>query len=161
MIVGLHHIAIASKDMARLSGFYCELFGLEVLYGSGWKRGNAQIDSLVGLKDSAADYVVLGAGDFRLEIFQYHSPEGAEADSERPVCDSGITHMCLQVSDIDGEYDRLVRAGMRFHSPPLAAAAGQRHRAIYGRDPDGNVIELIEILVADHPFGVRVTGAAV
>jgi catechol 2,3-dioxygenase-like lactoylglutathione lyase family enzyme len=153
MIVGFHHVAIATRDLARLSRFYCGQFGLEVLYQGGWQRGNAGIDAMVGLKDSSADLVVLGAGAFRLEIFQYHTPAGREAEADRPVCDSGITHLCMQVSDIDGEYARLSRAGMRFHCPPASAAAGQRHRATYGRDPDGNVIELIEILAADHPFG--------
>lgn len=153
MIVRFHHVAIATKDLARLSRFYCDQFGLQVLYRGAWKIGSAGIDAMVGLPDSSADLAVLGAGAFRLEIFQYHTPAGREPDAERPVCDSGITHLCMQVTDIDDEYARLSRAGMRFHCPPAPATAGQRHRATYGRDPDGNVIELIEILTADHPFG--------
>ena len=156
MITGLHHVAIASKDLARLARFYCEQFGMAELYRGAWQPGNTSTDALVGLKDSSADFVVLGAGSFRLEIFQYHTPAGRAADADRPVCDSGITHLCMQVTDIDGEYARLTRAGMRFHCPPAPLAAGQRHRATYGRDPDGNVIELIEILAADHPFGTPV-----
>ena len=36
---------------------------------------------------------------------------------------------------------------MRFHVPPPAAAdMGGQIRATYGRDPDGNVVELQEIL---------------
>lgn len=153
MIAGFHHVAIATRDLARLSRFYCEQFGLQVLYQGAWQRGNTGIDAMVDLPDSSADLVVLGTGAFRLEIFQYHTPAGRQPEADRPVCDSGITHLCMQVTDIDGEYARLIRAGMRFHCPPQPVAAGQRHRATYGRDPDGNVIELIEILAPDHPFG--------
>lgn len=156
MIVGFHHVAIATRDLERLSRFYCEQFGLKVLYRGAWQPGNVGLDAMVGLQASSADLVVLSAGGFHLEIFQYHTPAGREADANRPVCDSGITHFCMQVADIDGEYARLSRAGMRFHCPPAPANAGQRHRATYGRDPDGNVIELIEILAADHPFGTPV-----
>lgn len=161
MINGLHHIAIATQDMARLSTFYCDLFGFAVLYRGQWKQGNTAIDALVGLQNSAADYEVLGIGDFRIELFQYRSPVGQRPDPQRPVCDSGITHMCLQVKDIEIEFTRLQRAGMRFHAPPSVVAPGQRHRAVYGRDPDGNVIELIEILVADHPFGHQIPKSSV
>ena len=41
------------------------------------------------------------------------------------------------------EYDRLVAAGMRFHCLPVTMG---RQRATYGRDPDGNVVELLEDL---------------
>ena len=58
----------------------------------------------------------------------------------RPVCDHGITHLALQVSDIEAEHQRLADAGMFFHCPP-----GEQIRAIYGRDPDGNVVELMEV----------------
>ncbi|HJP36347.1 MAG TPA: VOC family protein, partial [Gammaproteobacteria bacterium] len=65
------------------------------------------------------------------------------AEARRPVCDHGITHLCLQVSDIDAEYERLKAAGMVFHCPPQAV--GDAIHATYGRDPDGNVVELLEI----------------
>jgi hypothetical protein len=47
------------------------------------------------------------------------------------------------VTDIDAEYERLKAAGMVFHCPPQAAGKG--FRATYGRDPDGNVVELLEV----------------
>ena len=67
---------------------------------------------------------------------------GKAGDPNRPVCDQGITHICLQVTDIDAEYARLSAAGMRFHCAPQTAPG--LCRATYGRDPDGNIVELIE-----------------
>ena len=71
----------------------------------------------------------------------------------RPVSDHGITHICLDVTDLDGEYDRLAAAGMTFHCPPQRI--GDDVKTTYGRDPDGNVIELQEILSSDSPIALK------
>ena len=96
---------------------------------------------------------MLRGGNLYLEVFQYVSPEGRPGDPDRPVSDHGYTHFCLDVVDIDAEHERLSAAGMRFPNPPPPAGAvgGGAIRAIYGRDPDGNVIELQEILDPDYP----------
>jgi predicted enzyme related to lactoylglutathione lyase len=65
----------------------------------------------------------------------------------------GITHVCLDVTDLDAEYARLKAAGMTFHCPPQAI--GMDVRTTYGRDPDGNVIELQEVLSAESPIALR------
>ena len=57
--------------------------------------------------------------------------------------------VCIEVVDIDAEYARLTAAGMRFNSPPISSPddvdkAGLKVRVTYGRDPDGNSIELLE-----------------
>ena len=64
-------------------------------------------------------------------------------DPNRPVCDHGITHIAFEVDDLDAEYDRLKAAGMRFHCPPQNLGVS---RVTYGRDPDGNVLELWQSL---------------
>ena len=72
------------------------------------------------------------------------SPTPRQAN--RAVNEHGITHICLQVRDIHSEYERLQAAGMSFHCPPQAQDTGF---VTYGRDPDGNVVELLEFTQAD------------
>jgi catechol 2,3-dioxygenase-like lactoylglutathione lyase family enzyme len=103
---------------------------------------------MTGLRGSAARAVMLRLGDSYLEIFEYASPEPAPLDPDRPVCDHGITHVCLQVEDLHAEYGRMKAAGMRFHSDPLTQDSGY---VVYGRDPDGNVVELIEFTDTGRP----------
>ena len=147
MIRGVHHVAVATGDLDRLVGFYRDLFGFEVASQGGWDAGSPVVDSIVGLPGSAARTAVLRAGNLYIEVFEYSSPQGRPGDPDRPVSDHGYTHFCIDVTDIDAEYARLAAAGMRFHGPPAPAAdMGGQIRAIYGRDPDGNVIELQEIL---------------
>ena len=58
------------------------------------------------------------------------------------VSRSVLDHFCLQMTDIDAEHARLKAAGMVFHCLPQARSG---LRVTYGRDPDGNVIELLEV----------------
>lgn len=153
MLLGFHHLAIATADLDRLSAFYCDLLDFSVVHRGSWAMGSHEIDDMVGLKQSSARFAVLRCSNAYLEIFEYHSPKGRPGDVNRPVCDHGYTHFCLAVREIDAEYERLTAAGMRFHCRPHNGP-GKPQRAAYGRDPDGNVIELIEILAEQHPFGI-------
>ena len=69
----------------------------------GWEGSEAD-DAIVGLKNSSAIGCMLAAGNAYLEIFEYQNPKPKPQDPKRPVCDVGITHFCLDVIDIDGEY---------------------------------------------------------
>jgi catechol 2,3-dioxygenase-like lactoylglutathione lyase family enzyme len=143
MIHGIHHTAISTGDMARALRFYRDLLGFKEVFSTSWEVGTESVDQLVGLRDSSAQVVMLQAGNTCIELFQYATPSPKPGEENRPVCDHGITHLCLQVSDVDAEYGRLLAAGMRFHCPPLGRSG---LRVTYGRDPDGNVVELLEVL---------------
>ena len=149
MIIGMHHVAIAVIDLERMLAFYRDIAGFRVVHEGAWQPGNARIDALTGLHDSSAGFVVLHGGNCYLELFQYSSPTPRPNDPDRPVSDAGITHVCLVSDDIDAEYRRMGDAGIRFHAPPGPPGA---MRATYGRDPEGNVFELIAFGGGDHPF---------
>lgn len=151
MIQGIHHVAISTGNLERLVAFYCDLLGFELACRGGWPQGTPEVDAVVGLKNSAARTVMLRSRDFYLEIFEFSAPAARAADPNRPVCDHGYTHFCLAVSDLDAEHQRLSAAGVQFHCAP-ARKEGKAQRAAYARDPDGNVIELLEILTEPHPF---------
>ena len=68
------------------------------------------------------------------------------------MSDAGLTHIAIAVDDIDAEFTRMSEAGVRFHCPPGPKGP---YRATYGRDPEGNVFELIEISDPTHPFALR------
>ena len=69
------------------------------------------------------------------------NPAPKAAGPKRPVNDHGYTHICLQVSDIASEYERLKGAGMTFNAEPVDLGG---ETCAYGRDPFGNVIEILE-----------------
>jgi catechol 2,3-dioxygenase-like lactoylglutathione lyase family enzyme len=147
MINRIQHAAISTPDMERSLAFYRDLLGFEVLSDATWERGSRASENaqqIMDLEDVSVRAIMLRVGDTLLELFEYDSPTPAPGDRNRPVCDHGITHICLDVTDMAAEYERLEGAGMRFHCPPMQL--GRSTKVTYGRDPDGNVIELYERL---------------
>jgi catechol 2,3-dioxygenase-like lactoylglutathione lyase family enzyme len=151
MIRGIHHTAISTSDLERSLRFYRDLLGFEQVFESEWDRGTEAADKITGLKDSAARLVMLKAGNACIELFEYSSPRARPSEPTRPACDHGITHLCLDVRDIQAEYDRLRAAGMVFHCPPQHLG---NVSATYGRDPDGNIVELLEVKDASNPIAL-------
>ncbi len=142
MIHGINHVAISTPDIERLRAFYTDLLGFEEVFRLNWDVGHRELDAITGLRDSSARIVMLKCGNACIELFEYATPEPKAGDANRPVNDHGITHLCLEVSDIEAEHARLEAAGMRFHCAPQALGD---IRATYGRDPDGNVVELLQV----------------
>jgi glyoxylase I family protein len=98
---------------------------------------------------------VLRAKNVMLEIIEYIFPRGERQPKE--PWQRGYAHFCVDVTDIDGEYERLKALGMTFHgTPPPRGAIDVR--AIYGRDPEGNIIELQEIFSTSSPFYLDTIG---
>lgn len=134
--------------MGRFIDHYERWFGFERCGSGGWEAGNERIDRMTGLKDSAARYAMIRRGNLYIEVFQFNAPA---SDAVRPrMCDHGITHLCLYSDDVMADYERLKGLGMHFNCPPGGSAAT---RATYGRDCDGNVVELLQIVDERCGFG--------
>jgi catechol 2,3-dioxygenase-like lactoylglutathione lyase family enzyme len=150
-ITGIHHVAISTPDAERLLEFYRDLLGMRVVYDQTWPVGTAKADAITGLSGSSARQLLLRCGNAYVELFEFRAPEARPGDPDRPVCDHGVTHLCLDVEDLDGEYERLSEAGVRFHCEPQdlgPLGPGVSVRTTYARDPDGTVVELQELTPA-------------
>jgi catechol 2,3-dioxygenase-like lactoylglutathione lyase family enzyme len=142
VIGGIHHASITTANLDRLAAFYRDTLGFSEVLVTEWSAGNGAADAIFGLRDTAVRMVMLRAGNAFLELFEFIDPKGAPANPGRRVNDCGITHICVAVDDIDAEYARLTAAGMVFNAAPQDAPG--LCRATYGRDPDGNIIELMQ-----------------
>ena len=91
----------------------------------------------------------------RDELFEFTHPIPQPANLHRPVCDHGITHFCLQVESIDVAYTKLQEAGVLLHCEPKLFG---NMKALYARDPDGNVFELLECCPCNGKFMKLMTG---
>ena len=139
MIRGIHHVAVHVRDLERMIGFYRDAFGFEVVGEEFSWRDNVTIDQILDVPGSAARGAMLRAGNCYLELFQFSAPEPISARPLLPF-DRGYTHFCVDVVDIEREYERLKALGMTFgHPRPVDAG---HVKSVYGRDPEGNVIEL-------------------
>jgi catechol 2,3-dioxygenase-like lactoylglutathione lyase family enzyme len=144
MINGVHHVSLATADMARCLHFYRDLIGLSVLGEGHTQPGNTWFEKVVGLQGAQVHSASLRAGNVLVEVFQYKQPAPGRGPVPR-ACDVGIRHICFDVTDIQAEYERLKAAGVEFISEPQTMGS-HGVKAVYARDPDNNIVELQEIL---------------
>jgi glyoxylase I family protein len=139
MVRGIHHVAVHVRDLDRMVKFYREAFGFE-LVGEQFSWSNSEfIDRIVDVPGSAARGAMLRAGSCYMELFQYSAPEPSSTRPLQPY-DKGYTHFCVDVTDIEQEYQRLKTLGISF-SQPAPIDVGHV-KSIYGRDPEGNLVEI-------------------
>ena len=122
--------------------FYRDLLGLEVV-------DDADIDEeemakFLGLERAEIRAVMLSPnGDAPyLELFEFRSGTEGQAVGTRPD-QAGSTHPCFRVEDIQAEFERMSKAGVRFTRPPMEIDAGpfEGQWILYGYDPDGAIVE--------------------
>jgi catechol 2,3-dioxygenase-like lactoylglutathione lyase family enzyme len=142
MFVGIHHTALSTPDLDRLVAFYREGFDFDLEFDFPWDEQNEAFRKTHALPETAGRVVMISNGSSRLEIFEYTKPAPRPDIPERANADLGISHFCFQVTDLEKEVERLARLGMRFQSAPVEQTPTIVN--CYGRDPDGNLIELIE-----------------
>lgn len=138
MIRGLNHIGISVSNLERSIEFYREMFGMQVAVER--RFGEEAYDRILALKHAVGRVTLLKGHQIQIELFEFIRPQPKTRDKHRPVCDHGISHFCVEVSDIHSEYRRMCAAGAVFHSEPVNFSGSAF--ATYGRDPDGNVFEL-------------------
>jgi len=139
MIRGVHHVSVHVRDLDRMIQFYRDAFGFQMA-GEAFEWDNVkELDWILGVPGTAARGCMMRTGNCYLELFQFSKPEPESNRALQPY-DKGYTHFCVDVTDIEQEYDRLKGLGMTFgHHEPIDMG---HCKTIYGRDPEGNVIEI-------------------
>ena len=158
MIRGIHHTYSSTNNFNAMIHFYRDLIGFEHVVSIDWDEGTEAADRVVGLHNSAVTHALLKAGNTFIEIFYYRNPRGADAEANSPACDVGVKHVCFDVLDIEAEYDRLISAGIKLNSAPVQFRG---LKCTYGRDPDGNIFEIQEVLDSDSPIHMARLGQGV
>jgi len=145
MIRGIHHPSITTGNLDRLMPFYQNLLGFQQVSDFGWEAGSemsAFAGQITGIVDSTARAILLRAGNAFLEIFEYQTPVSARSD-DRALSQQGFAHLCLDSDDVIADHARLCAAGVMFNAPPLDVGP---MRTCFCRDPDGNFVELQQII---------------
>lgn len=141
MILGVHHPALSVPDLAKALEFYCDKLGFEPVMNAEIPSGIPPLNDAFGLSDAGCKVAIIKRGNSAIELFEFQADDTPMADPDRPVNKHGITHICLAADDYAKDYSFLEEAGVVFNGPPNGDAPS---RWAYGRDPFGNVIELLE-----------------
>lgn len=147
-IRGIFHINVNCADFERSKQFY-ELVGFQVVVT--FPEGE---QSLIGRGLGIGSHRVKGAlmrigegiNPAFLDLLQWLEPK-CERAMPPAISAVGIPRIALWTSDIAAEHDRLRNAGIEFISEPISVVGptGQMGRFACFKDPDGNMLELLEI----------------
>ena len=150
MISDVMHIGLTVLDLDRSVAFYRDVLGLE--YQGELVMEGPAADAIFGRPDSRARVAYLCGGKALnsppVELIQFteHRPEEQKTDLFR----TSVSEICFVTDDIQKEYERLTALGEEFISPPqefdFTADGFGRSRAVYLRDPDGIILELMQPL---------------
>jgi catechol 2,3-dioxygenase-like lactoylglutathione lyase family enzyme len=141
MILGVHHPALSVPDIGKALEFYCGALGFEEVMQAEIPSGIDPLNAAFGVPDAGCQVRMIKKGNSCIELFEFSADDIPAGDAQRPVHQHGITHICLAADDYEKDYALLESAGVAFNSPAMGDPGG---RWAYGRDPFGNVIELLE-----------------
>lgn len=141
MIKNFRHACIVVSNLEKSLKFYRDILGLRV-------------DKILNVEGKYPQTVLQKKG-IRLTYVKMRSPH--QSKNTPPVFElhywknprisprSGYNHVSFTVKDIDYEYKRLTKLGVKFLSPPQEAPHGDT-KICFVYDPDKHLIEFVEDL---------------
>jgi lactoylglutathione lyase len=131
-----NHTGHVVTDLERSKQFYQQVFGFRLWYEiSPPDVPTAQLTSLTPPLMVTASYLTLDG--FVLELMHY-AADGATAPYRvRTMNEPGLTHLSISVDDVHTAADRAVGLGGQLIADSDIGAA------LFIRDPDGQLIELL------------------
>lgn len=144
MVSGFNHSGIVVRDLSAMIEFYCDELGLQVL---------REVDSVApeggdhtGIPGAKRKLVFVGLPDDAHQIELVHYLDPISPDGHLHHHQFGSSHVCFNVSDLDGIHSGLSAKGVRFVTEPKYRTTpdGARIGICYALDPEGNYLEFLE-----------------
>jgi catechol 2,3-dioxygenase-like lactoylglutathione lyase family enzyme len=132
--VRFHHVSLSVADLAAQQHWYGQAFGF------------TDVVEQFEIADPPVRTVVLETADgLKIELIQRAGSQRPEtfADPLDAVRSQGYGHWAVEVAALEHTYRRLVELGAEAIWPP-ADAVQPGARFAYIKDPEGNLIELIQ-----------------
>jgi catechol 2,3-dioxygenase-like lactoylglutathione lyase family enzyme len=133
-----NHTGLVVTDLTRSKEFYQEVFGFTPWYEiTPHDEATAKLCCLKPPLGVTASYLTLG--DFVLELIHYSAPGATAPFRPRTMNEPGLTHLSMSVDDVRSVAQRASQCGGQIVEESDVGAA------IFVRDPDGQLIELLPV----------------
>lgn len=149
MIQTVTHIGIIVSDIRKSIHFYQDILGM-YLQGEMEMKGR-ETDFLFNKKRTQVKLAYLSpekkAQTPLIELMQFSNKNGKKWN-KGDFNATGISEVCFIVQDIEKTYKDLCERGVIFLSNPqffdYSSQGFGRSKAVYFRDPDGTILELLQ-----------------
>jgi catechol 2,3-dioxygenase-like lactoylglutathione lyase family enzyme len=143
LITATRHTGLVVRDIECSIAFY-EALGMRLLRRE--LETGKFIETVVGIDGVRLEWAKLEAVDgYLLELLQYHSHPHVEPVVPAASNQLGCSHVAFTVSDAQIACRQVVALGGSMVNPPQVAPDGLVCVA-YCHDPDGILMELVEVL---------------
>jgi catechol 2,3-dioxygenase-like lactoylglutathione lyase family enzyme len=139
------HTNLVAKDWRKLAQFYIDIFDCEPVYPERDLSGE-WIDNMTGITDVHIEGIHLrlpGAENGpTLEIFGYNTSSPASIDTN--INDAGFGHIAFHVENVEEMIYNVIAGGGSRYGALIEKEVKDvgKLKAIYVRDPEGNIIEI-------------------
>ena len=142
--VNAAHFGVTVVDLDRVCGFLVNCLGF-VVNARVTPADPTIVARIIGVPGAWAEIAYLDGPGASVELLAYRTPDDRVWLNARP-CDVGAMHLSFHVEELDRIVVDAERFGFRPIAPPASPEHGPRigKRAVYLRDADGMVVELME-----------------
>jgi catechol 2,3-dioxygenase-like lactoylglutathione lyase family enzyme len=147
MIIGMGHTGVVVRDMDKVSAFYREVFGFQVVLDT--TVGGKETDDIVDFSVEAERIVVLQLGETQIELLEYR-PSGRDYPDDYRSNDLFGVHLAFLTDDMERDYAMLrekrvtiISRGPQRIPDDHPVFAGTK--VLYFRDPEGHPLELLQM----------------
>jgi lactoylglutathione lyase len=137
-----NHTGQVVTDLERSKRFYQDVFGFQLWYEvSPPDEPTAKLCSLEPPLGVNVSYLTLDG--FVLELMHYAAPGAGAPFRRRTMNEPGLTHLSISVEDLRATAEQAVRHGGEIVEESDVGVA------LFVRDPDGQLIELLPVSYRD------------
>lgn len=148
MLKEIMHIGITVSNIERSINFYRDILGLKFI-GEAVMEGK-ETDALFAMDNCKVKIAYLNGSDNiiapPIELLEFISPETIKSESK--LNKISASEICFRVENIDKVYKHLIDNNAECLSAPqefdLASYGFSKSKALYFKDPDGIILELME-----------------
>jgi len=145
-IAGVDHVGIGVRDMERMHSFYQGVLGFDRVLGEMPMEDHPAIHGLIRAHRAVHRSLLIGqhTGDLTVALFHAVDPAPRPIREDPRYGDIGVAKLTFAVPDIDSFCkDKGAFVGLRLSSAGTHLERQDGPRSIYGRDPEGNLVEFV------------------
>jgi catechol 2,3-dioxygenase-like lactoylglutathione lyase family enzyme len=143
-IIATDHTGITVTNLDRSLAFWRDVLGFELSHRAHHTEDLAS--EVTGVPGAEISLVVLKGYGHKIELLEYLAPSDRKHVDLRP-CDVGSVHIALIVDNLDAVLSAIAASGWKAAGKPQTLKTGPNagKRVIYVRDPDGTIIEFMQL----------------